>query len=733
MISRRSFLRTLSAAAASSACPAALRGESGTRAHPWASAGSGSRPNIILVLCDDLGWGDLGTFWQAQRKAPHKLLTPNLDRAAAEGVKLTQHLTVSPICIAARASLMTGKNQGHCNVRDSRFDHAIDPHMTLATVLKAGGYATWHLGKWGIGGGYQAHTPRTAMPGQAGFDYAYGYPAHLHGHSYYHCFIPGTTDIDRADKLSPILESYSEAAYAAAGSPEGFLRDQEPGAKTAQFRRPVPNKEVRFVYDTDLFTAKAKQLIGAHQKTAPAQPFFLQLCYTTVHGSGHAGVCDPAITHKAVFHVPGTPYPALSDEDPEWGGGATLSGASKATAQTANTWIHPDARAFPTPSLRRYATSVRRLDDAMGDLLHFLKLRGLDQNTLLVFTSDNGPSGEYLTPGGLKWVEEAFDSNGPFKGMKRWSYEGGLREPTFARWPGILPAGKTSNLPSNFTCWMPTFADAAGLPPPAHADGVSLLPELTGTGRQLPCRLYTEYIDSGTPEHFGLEQSVRHGSWVLLRNSGKNQNTPELYNLDDDPGQTRNLAAQRPDLVRQLLPLLVTCRIPTGKVPDACGAPTAVDAGGKARRALDETPFPALDDALPTPQAAAWLYQGTWPWVPDFRTLMPVHEVPETRLAAILPKLPKQHIGLLRHGCLTLEEPAVITFEAHGGGGCQLWVHEAHILEYEAGDCADAPRRFTLALEKGRHPWRAALTAPLVALRALTPDGRDLFAPAGQP
>lgn len=680
--------------------------------------GAGKRPNIILVLCDDLGWGDLGAFWQNRRKAGDRILTPHLDRAIAEGARLTNHCTAAPVCAPARASLMTGKHQGHCNLRDNAFDAAIDPHMTLATVLKAAGYATWHIGKWGIGGGYQSGTPRTAMACQAGFDRSYGYPAHLHGHSYYHCFMEGVTDIDAATRQSPVLECYSDAAYAAAGRPAGFARDQAPGAATAQWRRPAPNGETRFVYDTDLFTAKAKALIRDHLDGPTKEtPFFLQLCYTTVHGSGDRRVADPAIVCKEPFQVPGGPYPARSGEDRAWGGGAVLGDAAiKGSADTANTWIHPDFRGYATPSQRRYATAIRRLDDAIADLLHYLRLRGQEERTLFVFTSDNGPAGEYLSPAGLRWVG-TMGSAGPFKGMKRWSYEGGLREPTFVRWPGTIPAGTVCDLPCSLPCWMPTFAEAAGLPPPAHSDGVSLLPELTGHGRQLPCRLYTEYVDGGSGRGFGLEQSVRQGDLVLLRNTGRNGGAPELYDVAADPGQTRDLAPTRPDDAARLLPLLLTCRIPVGKVKAACGAPTTASDGGDARAALDARPLPALPADVPTPPAAAWLYQGHWPWVPDFRALMPVHQVPAERIPAVLAKLPKTGVGVLLHGVLEAHETREVTFEAIGEGGCQLWLHEAHILEYEAGDCAQG-RRISLRLAPGRHPWRACLTAPLVTLTA---------------
>ena len=733
MLNRRSFLRALGAAAVApgiawgqeaGAPPAALPP---TPYNPFGNPAHGARPNIILVLCDDLGWGEVGAFREG-KPGPAAIPTPNLDRACAEGARLTDHAACAPVCAPARASLMTGKNQGHCTVRDGSFDHAIDPRMTLATVLGQAGYATWHIGKWGLGGGYQAGTPHTAMPCQAGFDYAYFYPAHLHGHSYYHCLIPGVTDLDAARTPSFLLEAYSPAAYAAAGAPDGFAPD---GEGAGQWRRPVANAEARFVYDTDLFTAKAKALIRAHRDGPQRdRPFFLSLCHTAIHGSGAKAVQDPAIRCAEPFHVPGGPYPAPDGEDPLGGGARLGDPAIKASAETANTWIDPRFRDRANPSLRRYATALARLDDAMGDLLHFLKVAGIDRDTLLVFTSDNGPSGEYLDPGpgldargtGIDWVERVVDANGPFRGAKCWVYQGGLRVPTLVRWPAHVAPG-VCDLPSDHACWLPTFAEAAGLPAPARADGVSLLPALTRYGRQLPCRLYAEFYDHGSGQGFGFGQTVRQGDWALVRNAAKHGGKPELYDLRADPGQTRDLAAERPELLASLLPLLRTCRIPTARTRDAQGAERWAQCDCPGRTALDAEPLPPLPEGVPTPPTALWLYQGSWPWVPDFRTLLPVHQVPAERIAAILPRLPRAGVGILFHTTLDLPEDATLTLRAEGPGGCHVWIHEAHVLDYEAGACL-TPRAYPLALRKGRHPIRAALTAPFVTL---TLDGKPLI------
>ena len=692
--------------------------------------GRGARPNVILVLCDDLGWGDLGAFWQNTRAAagqPH-IHTPYLDEAMRRGVMLTNAFTTAPVCAPARASMVTGKHQGHCNLRDNMFDRPVDAHMTLGTVMKRAGYATWHVGKWGIGGGYESGgQPRRAMACDAGFDYSYGYPAHAHGHSFYHY----ENDTWRTSKAgSPIVENLSAAA-----KDDAFYADLSQGAcdwerdtEGTYWRRLVANAEVRHCYDTDLFTAKIKQLILAHQEAGRDAPFFCYACYTTCHGSGSKNnQGDPTVANRDDFHVPGNAYPEADAADTQWGGGVTwekdargylpFKAVDAEGANTSNTWIHPDYQDLDTASKRRYATNIRRLDDALGDLLRFLKLRGLDQNTLFVFTSDNGPAGEYLSPAGINWVENAFDSNGPYRGMKRWSYDGGLREPTFALWPGIIPAsgGDTPRVcaePFQFPAWMATLADVAGLPQPAHCDGVSLLPALTGKGRQLPMRLYAEYNDGASGQNFGFEQMVRDGDYVLIRNNGIN-GTRALYNVAADPEQANNLAADpaQADRVRWMTDLLVSCRVPVAKVPDACGAPAAY---ANSHPGIEAAAMPAtpLRGDLPPLEARLFLTGAAeWPWVPNFRTLAPDAAFLAQTFAAVRERLPADGaFGLELSGWIDVPAEGEVTFSATGAGGCQLWLHEAHILEYEAGDCA-AGRAITLRLAKGRHPWRLALTS----------------------
>ncbi len=731
-MNRRAFLKAVGATVL--LAPGALRGVAPDDVgSAWPDApqipGAGAKPNIILVLCDDLGWGDLGAFWQNTRSSTTHIDTPNLDAAMLRGAMLTHAYTTSPVCAPARASMVTGKHQGHCNLRDNMFDRPVDTHMTLGTVLKQAGYATWHVGKWGIGGGYESKgTPKRAMACDAGFDYSYGYLAHAHGHAFYH-FESSTWDTSQEG--SPIVEGVSAAAYSegrynalSAGAASGGTFAQEP--EGTYYRKHISNDEVQFCYDTDLFTAKIKQLIRSHQDAGREEPFFCYACYTTVHGSG-ASHGDTALTTKTDFHVPGQAYPDLDDADSDWGGGVRwekdedgylpFKELDSSGKDTSNTWIYPEYTGYDSESKRRYATNVRRLDDALGDLFHFLKLRGLEENTLFVFTSDNGPAGEYVSgySSRIGWVEGAFKSNGPFSGMKRWVQEGGVREPTFAVWQGVIPSSGTDTpraitTPCQFPAWMATFADVAGLPQPAHCDGVSLLPTLTGSGRQLPMRIYAEQWDGENTR--GFAQMVRDGDYVLFRNNSPT-GTVWLTNVIEDPAQKTNLAGEAAyaDRVRWMSNLLITCRIPAAKVPDACGALAAYS---ETPSAVDALAYPAVSTLVG--KLPAWEVRifrkgaSEWPWVPNFRTLVPDAGFLVADAAALQDRLSEQGaFGLSVRGWLELSAESNVTFSATGAGGCQLWIHEAHALEFEAGDCASG-RSITLLLAKGRHPFRLYLT-----------------------
>ncbi len=738
-LTRRSFLTAMGASAGGLAFGSfiPLGAEVATNTVPT------KRPNVILVFCDDLGWGDLGAFWQNRRKEsglPH-IDTPHLDAAMQDGVMLTSAYTTAPVCAPARASMVTGKHQGHCSMRDNTFDCPIDPRMTIGTIMKAAGYDTWHIGKWGIGGGYESFRtagsgvqPRRAMACDAGFDYSYGYPAHAHGHSFYHwCKTPQQTNVDWRNSKdgSPLVENVSDAVYKSQDAYEKSYLQLSRGADGSSFerdnegnyyRRLIADLECRYCYDTDLFTAKIKQLILTHKEAQRSSPFFCYACYTTVHGSGSQNnQGDMTLKSVASFHVPGSPYPAIDHTDMRWGGGVKWEkdargflpfkeGGASPEGNTCNTYIHPDYQHYDNDSKRRYATNVRRLDDAMGDLINFLKLHNLYDNTMLIFTSDNGPAGEYLNPWGINWVDHQLDSNGPFKGMKRWSYEGGLREPTFVVWPQGIPASQTPtprqcDVPFQFPAWMATLAEVAGLPAPAHCDGTSILPSLTQYGQQHLSPIYCEYVDGGSGYGFGFEQMLRIGDYAVVRNRGL-EGTAELYNVVKDPGQTKNLANDptEAERLRIMTDNLLRFRLAPQQQVNAYGAPANAYHNATAQRsAIDQAPIPSIaparvNDAFLTISERNIYTEGAdrWPWVPQLHVLpkSSLVEAPETGA-----------YGIATTAWLNLSKTTPVTFSAEGAGGLHLWVHGVHALGYEAGECLQ-PRAITLTLAAGLHPVR---------------------------
>ncbi|WP_206598723.1 sulfatase-like hydrolase/transferase [Rufibacter ruber] len=356
------------------------------------------QPNIIFILTDDLGYGDLGVLFQKQRQKKNDrsepwAFTPNLDRMANQGAILNSHYAAAPVCAPSRASFLLGQSQGHANVRDNQFDKALDNNHTIASLLKQVGYVTATFGKWGLQGQREKWT---AHPLDRGFDYYYGYMRHGDGHEHY-----------------PV---------------EGVYR----GPKEVYENRQEISAGLNKCYTADLWTAKTKQWIIDHTKSKGKEnPFFIYLAYDTPH---------------AVLELPTQEYPAGGGLKGglQWTGkpGQMINTASG----TVDSWIHPDyAKATydhdknaATPEVswpnvyQRYATSVRRIDDAVGDLLQLLKDLKLDENTLVVFTSDNGPSLEsYLEK--VKNDPDFFNSFGPFDGVKRDVLEGGVR---MRRWPG---------------------------------------------------------------------------------------------------------------------------------------------------------------------------------------------------------------------------------------------------------------------------------------------------------
>jgi arylsulfatase A-like enzyme len=611
-----------------------------------ANKASGAKPNVVFILADDLGYGDLGVLFQNARAVAGKpaLSTPQLDRLAASGVVLRQHYTGAPVCAPARASLLTGQTQGHCPVRDNQFDKALPENlMTLGSMLKHAGYHTGVIGKWGLAGNAKSGFP--AHPMRRGFDEFFGYLRHGTGHVYYH------------DAEHPLMDGETDVG--------GKYED---------------------VYDTDLFTARAKRFITDHHASKPGEPFFLYLAYTAVHNK---------------LNVPGGAYPAGG------GKGGGMRWPVEPTPKTRDTWIHPDyaGKAWSEP-MKRYATMVRRLDDGVGDVVQLLRDLKLDRNTLVVFTSDNGPANE----GGAD--PRLFDSWGPLDGFKRDCFEGGVREPTVVAWPGTIPAKRMDDTPGGFWDWMPTLAEAAGLPAPAQSDGVSLLPVLRGdpAPRVAPPYVYVEYnfpkarnkdASGGVFERKGVtgrgqQQMVRIGEFVGVRTQVDDAGDRlRLYDVMKDPHQDHDLAgeARHGELLKRMTELLVTARRPEESAP----------------RPYDEVPLPASasgKDAVPGVLNVT-VVPGTFPYTPKLGMGASASAAGVEGL--VLPAdIPKGPFAAGYAGYLTVPTDGTYTFAAtaDADSGVHVWIHDAHLIATERGGTGTTTA--SVPLRAGSHPFRMA-------------------------
>jgi arylsulfatase A-like enzyme len=560
-----------------------------------------------------------------------------------------QHYTGAPVCAPARASLLTGQTQGHCPIRDNQFDKALPENLlTIGNVLQTAGYRTMAVGKWGLGGPAKAGWP--AHPMRRGFDDFFGYMRHGWGHVYYH------------DAEHPLTEGLQDVG----GKYEG-------------------------VYDTDLFTARAKKFITDQHAQKPEQPFFLYLAYTAVH---------------AVVTLPSGPMPP----------GAGLSGGLRwpvppAEPAARDKWIHPDYADQPwTEPMKRYATLVRRLDDGIGDVMQLLRDLGIERDTLVIFSSDNGPSNE----GGAD--PRLFDSWGPFDGFKRDCFEGGVRMPTLASWPGHVPQDKIDDSLTGFWDWMPTLAELAGVTPPAQSDGISLVPNLMGGPRPATHPyIYIEYNfdknmrnpaskDVFARKHVtgrGQQQLVRIGDLVGVRTQIRAADDPlRIYDVRKDPHEDHNLAgdARVKPVADRMRELLVTARRPDSSAPrpyDAVAMPAAaVPTGGLTEGRLLRARF-----------------DGEWPWTPDFRALVPRETARCEGLdmgQAGNPSSPHAG-GFMFTGYLRVPADGEYTFKAElvKGAAAHVWLHDAHLIE------ADEPTRAQsveakIALRAGLHPFRLA-------------------------
>ncbi|NND06079.1 MAG: arylsulfatase [Saprospiraceae bacterium] len=431
------------------------------------------KPNIIYILADDLGYGDLGCYSQEMIK------TPNLDKMAAEGMRFTQHYAGSTVCAPSRCALMTGYHTGHATIRGNKRVPLSSQDTTIASVLQNAGYQTGLIGKWGLG-----ETGSEGTPNQQGFDFFYGYQNQTRAHNYY----PDYLWRNNEKEMLPNEVVYEEKGYAK-------------GIGSAASKK--------VTYSHDLFTQESLDFI----EHAQSEPFFLYLAYTIPHTNNQ---------HKLVSDH-GQEVPDLGIyENENW------SEVQKSTA-----------------------AMISRMDRDIGSIIEKIKELGLDQRTVVFFSSDNGPHSEGRND------PHFFDSNGPFQGIKRDLTEGGIRVPFIVRWPGTITPGTVSSTPSAFWDFFPTACDIATITAPNDIDGTSLLPTLMGSGDiQHDRPLYWEFH-----EQDGKQAILQH-PWKGIKVGVKSNPDTILmvYNLDQDPGETEDVGKIHPEIKANLAKLLQQSR-----------------------------------------------------------------------------------------------------------------------------------------------------------------------------
>ncbi|NLU90326.1 arylsulfatase [Chitinophaga sp. Ak27] len=449
------------------------------------TAQSRQQPNIIFIYADDLGYGETGPYGQ------QKIKTPHLDRLSAEGIHFNQFYTSTPVCAPARCMLLTGRHGGHSYIRGNYemggFADSLEggqmplPEgtVTIGHMLQQAGYTTATIGKWGLGMPFT-----TGSPNNQGFNYFYGYLDQKQAHNYY------PTHLWENGKADSLHNTFIDVH-----------RHVDPKTATDQDFDYFKGKD----YAVDEMTKKATQFISSHRNG----PFFLYLPYTLPHVS--LQVPDSAVQR----------YIGQFDEKPYYG----QQGYA--------------AHKYP---LSAYAAMITYLDTQVGIIMQLVARLGLDNNTIILFSSDNGTTFN----GGVD--PQFFNSTGGLRGLKMDLYEGGIREPLIARWPGKIPAGKTSELPGVQYDIMATLAAIAGIKAPAN-DGISLLPEMTGKHAQQATRkyIYFEY-----PEKGGAI-AIRMGQWKgikngLKKNPGANW---ELYDLNKDKAEEHDVAGMHADLLKE--------------------------------------------------------------------------------------------------------------------------------------------------------------------------------------
>lgn len=464
------------------------------------------RPNIIFILCDDMGYGDLGCYGQ-----PY-IETPNIDRMASEGMLFTQAYAGSPVSAPSRATIMTGQHTGHTEVRSNRsygkksprimYGETPEPsvvgqhpystkHIILPEIMKANGYATAMFGKWA--GGYEGSH---SMPETRGIDEFFGFICQAQAHLYFPNFLNRYNPAE-GDTATVRVTLSDNIPYPIFG--DGYRQ--------------------RTQYSADMIHKAALDWIGRQNADTP---FFGMLTYTLPHAELSQPEDSLLRYYKSRFH-----------EDKTWGG--------KESARY-NPVEHTHAH---------FAAMISRLDIYAGEVLALLKEKGLDENTLVIFASDNGPHEE----GGAD--PDFFGRDGKLRGIKRSCHEGGIRIPFIARWPEHIPANTVNDHQLAFYDILPTFCDIAGISgypdrflnpedPDDCFDGISFATTLLGKpGQRLHEHLYWEFAQTDY-------MAVRKGDWKLVVKEG----VPHLYDLAADIHEDNDLSASHPDILSSLIDII---------------------------------------------------------------------------------------------------------------------------------------------------------------------------------
>lgn len=436
------------------------------------------KPNIVFILTDDLGYGDLSSFGQ------EKFQTPHIDRLALQGTRFTRSYSGTTVSAPSRASLLTGLHTGHTPIRgnmeiqpEGQFPLPEDSY-TLFHMFKEAGYTTGVFGKWGLG-----YPGSTGDPVNQGVDYFFGYNCQRMAHNYYPPYL---------------WENDTKVLF-----------PENDGGK-------------RGTYAQDLIHKRALEFIE-HQKK---KPFFMYVPILLPHAE--LIVPEDSIIQHFRGQFEEVPYKGADDRTAFNQGGYRSQEYPRAT----------------------HAAMVTRIDLLVGEIIEKLKTEGLLENTLIIFTSDNGPHRE----GGAD--PDFFNSNGIYRGYKRDLYEGGIRVPTIISWQGNVPSGQESDFTFAFWDYLPTFAELVGADLDTDTDGISILPTLLDKeGQQKRDYLYFEFLEMGG------RQAVIQGNWKLLHLDIRDGSRYELYNLASDPAENHDIKHLYPQKVKELKQIMLEARV----------------------------------------------------------------------------------------------------------------------------------------------------------------------------